>query len=192
MNTVLKKTFRGFLFGIAGSAAIYIVCFFIELFSFFKEYLSHTHISDDVIAGNSSNAGTSFTLADYTPFLGVWNWSMALLFFGITCFLGTVIGLIIGCINNSNRTQKIKDYNYSVIEDGSKRQKILFANGVKTMAETLSSSCEENLFYMNNFFQTEYISSSENEAIMKELVKFIEYEQTIKDFIENNKKEGGR
>lgn len=192
MNIILKKTFRGFLFGVAGSTVMYIVCFVIEMFSYFKAYLANTHISDDVISGNASNAGTSFTLADYTPFLGVWNWTTVLICFGITCFLGTVIGLIIGCINSRSRTNKIKDYNSSVIEDGSKRQKILFANGIKTMAESLSKTCEENLFYMNNFFKTEYISSSENEAIMGELVKFIEYEQTIKDFIENNKKEGGR
>ncbi|MGN0649030.1 MAG: hypothetical protein ACI4KM_01220 [Oscillospiraceae bacterium] len=191
MEIILKKVGRGFLFGLAGGAAVYIISFVIEFFTFLKEYISNTNLSDEVIAGNAANAGVMDSLNNYTPLLPVWSWIVALLVFGAACFVGVVIGFIIGYLHRADRENKVNNYNMSVLEDGSQRQKIIFAGSIKTMADSLTESCDENLYYMNELVSAQYISGEVNEAIMTELVKFIEYEQTIKDYIETNAKEGG-
>lgn len=182
MDIILKNTARGLLFGAISSAAFYIVCFFIELFSFIKEFMANA---------TSTETNASFSLADYSPLLSVWNLGTVLIITGCACGVGVIIGMIIGCINRSDRKNKLMNYNMTVLEDGSKRQKIQFAKSIKTMAESITDSCSENLFYMKNFVRTDYISEAENTAIMNELVKFIGYEQEIKDHIDNYK-EGGR
>lgn len=183
MDIILKSTFRGFLFGAMPSAAFYIVCFFIELFSFIKEYLSN--------ASTTSGTEVTYSLANYSPLLSVWDLGLVLIITGCTCGIGIIIGLIIGFANRSDRKNKFMTHKMSVLDDGTKRQKILFAKSIKTMAESIADSCSENLFYMKNFVQTDYISETENTAIMNELVKFIGYEQLINEHIDNNK-EGGR
>lgn len=183
MEIILKNTFRGFLFGLVASAAFYIVCFLIELFSFLKEYFEN--------AAGSPGTEVSYTLADYSPLLSVWNLITVLMVAGCACGIGTIIGLIIGFCNRSDSKDKVMKHNMTVLEDGSKRQKIQFAKGIKTLAESVTDGCTENLFYMKNFVRTDYISEAENTAIMNELVKFIGYEQEIKEHIDNNK-EGGR
>ncbi len=188
MNNVLSKTLRGFLSGVAVGAAIYLVCFLIELFTFFKQYFSDSNYVVDS-NGIATNVG-SLSLSDYVPLLSVWNWFFALFVFGSACVIGTIIGLVVGCIQNTDKKKKSREYNSSVLEDGSGRQKIVFARNIKTMAESLKSFCGETLHYMNNFVSSDYSSAEENNAIMTELVKFVDYEQAIKECI-NNKK-GGR
>lgn len=191
MGIILKKAGRGFLFGLAGGAAVYIISFVIEFCTFMKEYITNTNLSDGVMSGNAANSGVAYSLENYSPLLPVWSWTVALIVFGATCFVGAVIGFIIGCLHRADRENKVNSYNMSVLEDGSQRQKIIFAGSIKTMADSLTDSCDENLYYMTNLVSAQYISGETNEAIMTELVKFIEYEQTIKDFIETNEKEGG-
>lgn len=186
MNIIFKKALRGFVSGLIFTAALYLVFFVIELFSFFKQFLANTNLSNDAISGN---AGGSFSLSDYVAFLPFWDWFYILLIAGGACVLGTIIGIIIGCVQSSDKTKKVQEYNMSVLEDGSGRQKILFASNIKTMAETLTDTCGENLHYMSNFVRSDYSSAEDNNAIMTELVKFIDYEQAIKECI-NNKKGG--
>ena len=190
MEIILKKTLRGFLFGLIGGAVIYVFCFVIELCTFIKGYIGSTNLTDNVLSGTAA-AGSGYTLADYTPLLPVWSWLIALFIVGGTCLVGTIIGFIIGFLHRADRVNKVNNYNMTVLEDGSQRQKLIFANSIKTLAESITESCDESLYYMNNFVETQYISGAADEAIMTELVKFIDYEQAIKDFIENNKKEGG-
>lgn len=183
MKIILKNTIRGFLFGAMPSAAFYIVCFFIELFSFIKEFLAN--------AATTSGTEAAFSLSDYSPLLSVWNLITVLMITSCTCGMGIVIGFILGIVNRSDKIDKFTKNKMTVLEDGTKRQKIQFAKSIKTMAEAVTESCNENLFYMKNFVQTDYISEAENTAIMNELVKFIGYEQVIKEHIDINK-EGGR
>lgn len=188
MNNIFSKALRGFIIGVIVGAVVYLACFLIELFTFFKQYFSDSNYVVDS-NGIASNVG-SFSLSDYVPMLSVWNWFFALFVFGSACIIGTVIGFAVGCIQNSDKKKKSLEYNSSVLEDGSGRQKIVFARNIKTMAESLKSSCSETLHYMNNFVSSDYSSAEENNAIMTELVKFVDYEQEIKECI-NNKK-GGR
>ena len=187
MIIILKKTFRGFVSGLIVCAAFYLVCLVIEVFSFIKAYLASSNLTDDVMSGNGANSGFSFS--DYTPFLSFWNWSTILLLLGIAGIVGAVIGFIVGCIGMADNKKKVEDYNNAVIEDGSDRQRIMFATNIKTMAQSLTDSCGETLHYMTNFVKTDYASAAENETVMTELVKFIEYEQILKDAINN--REGG-
>lgn len=189
MKIILKKTFRGLVSGVIVCAAFYLVCLVIEIFSFIKAFLASNNLTDDVISGNGGNSGSGLSLSTYTPFLSFWNWSTILMILGIASIVGAVIGFIVGCISMAENKKRVQDYNNSVIEDGSDRQRILFATNIKTMAESLTDSCTETLHYMTNFVKTDYASAAENEAVMTELVKFIEYEQILKDSINN--REGG-
>ena len=193
MDIVFKKTLRGFLFGLAGGAVIYLVSFVIELCTFIKFYISNTNMSDSVMNGTSSEVtiGHAFALYQQQLLLPVWSWEMVFLLVGCACVLGTIIGAIIGFLTRSDRADKVNKYNMSVLEDGSQRQKTIFANSIKTMADSLTKSCDETLYYMNNLVSTQYISCPKDEDIMTELVKFIEYEQAIGDFIKDNTEEGG-
>lgn len=185
MKTILKKTFRGFVSGFLACAAFYLVCLVIEAFSFVKEFIANSNLTDDVISGNAANSG--FSLSDYTPFLPFWNLGTILMILGIAGIVGAVIGCIVGCIGITDSRKKVADYNNSVIEDGSERQRIMFATNIKTMAQSLTESCGGTLRQMTNFVKTDYASAAENEAVMTELVKFIEYEQILKDSINNGK-----
>lgn len=179
MDSIFKKALKGFVTGLIVGAAIYLACFLIELFTFFKQFFSDADF----------NNGGGVSIDTYVPMLSVWNWFFALFVFGSACVIGAVIGLVVGCIQNSDKKKRSEEYNSSVLEDGSGRQKIIFARNIKTMAESLKSACGENLHYMNNFVSSDYSSAEENNAIMTELVKFVDYEQTIKECI-NNKKGG--
>ncbi len=179
MKNVLEKTFHGLFFGIMGSLGLYAVFFFIELFSFIKELLNNSNSSE--LAGTDSVLG--YTFENYTPLMSVWNMMTVVVLAGGICALGTIVGLVMGCMSRAELIQKVNTYNTNVIEDGSKRQEILFAKEIKTMAQSLTSGCDENLFYMKNIVETEYITGTEDEAIMTELVKFIGYEQALKDHI---------
>lgn len=191
MKTVLSKALRGGISGAILFAAVYLVFFCIELFGFIKELLGHSEISREDLAGVSNNAGSSFTIGDYTPILSVWNPVTMIAVLGIAFGVGAFIGLIVGLITRAEAAKKVQDYNDSLLEDGTNRQKILFANNIRTMSESLTQSCTENLYYMNNLIETQYTSEAVGEEIMTELVKFIEYEQILNDSVKAQSKEGG-
>ncbi|MGN1338665.1 MAG: hypothetical protein ACI4WS_00065 [Oscillospiraceae bacterium] len=187
MKIIFKKTLRGLMFGAMGCAGLYIVFFLIELFGFIKAFFNNTD-APEVVDGGADIL--DLTMENFSPMMSVWD--LLTVFFVAAGFLlvGAIIGFILGCVNRTERVEKIAKYNDSVIEDGSNRQKILFAKEIKTMAETLTAGCNENLYYMKNIVEADYLTGETNEAIMTELTKFIGYEQAVKDFIDNSRKGG--